>query len=177
MIVGSKDMKIRDQKLEDFLTELASKSPTPGGGAVAAVAGAMAASLVEMVCNLTIGKRNYEDVAGSMQQVARKAKTLRWKFLNLADEDVRAFNEVMTAYQSKFKSKSKIKKALERATEVPEETAKLASEVEKIAEMVAGIGNKNAISDAKTAGYLAKAAFASGVENVKINKNALARLK
>lgn len=170
-------MKIQEQTISKFLDDLSSSSPTPGGGAVAAAVGAIAASLVEMVANLTVGKRGYEDVAGSMQQVARKTKILRQKFLELADEDVKAFNEVMTAYKSKIKSKSRIKKALERATEVPMQTAKLAIETEKLAKEIVKAGNKNAISDAKTAGHLAKAAYASAMENVRINKASLASLK
>jgi formiminotetrahydrofolate cyclodeaminase len=54
-------MKIKDQKVSEFLDNLAAKSPTPGGGAVAALTGAMAASLTEMACNLTIGKKDYRE--------------------------------------------------------------------------------------------------------------------
>ena len=69
-------MKIKDQTLEKFLDSVASKTPTPGGGAVAAVTGAMAASLVEMVCNLTIGKKRYPEVQDEMIRVAERASEL-----------------------------------------------------------------------------------------------------
>jgi len=145
--------------MRDFLEKLASKSPTPGGGAAAAVTGAMAAALVEMVVNLTEGLK-------------LDTKNLRGDLLKLADEDCRAFDAVMTAY----KSKVKIKEALQRAIEVPEETKRLAKEVEKLARIAVKKGNKNAISDAKTAIYLAQAAQRGAGENIKINKTLLKKL-
>lgn len=147
--------------MKDFLEKLASKNPTPGGGAAAAVAGAMAAALVEMVVNLTKGLK-------------LNTKNLREDLLKLADEDCKAFDAVMTAYKSG--SKSKIREALQGAIEVPEETRQLAKEVEKLARIAAKKGNKNAISDAKTAIYLAQAAQKGAEENIKTNKTSLKRL-
>ena len=147
--------------MKDFLEKLASKNSTPGGGAAAAVAGAMGAALVEMVVNLT---KNLE----------LRTNNLRTKLLKLADEDVVAFDAVMAAYKSK--NKFKIKKALLKAIEVPEKTKKLANEVEKLAKIAAKKGNKNALSDANTAIYLAQAAQKGAEENIKINKTSLKRL-
>ena len=147
--------------MKDFLDSLASKNPTPGGGAAAAVAGAMAAALVEMVVNLS---KNLELKTGN----------LRTRLLALADEDAKAFDEVMAAYKSK--SKVRIKKALLKAIEVPEETKKLSKDVEKLARIAAKRGNKNAVSDAKTAIHLAQAAQKSAEENIKINKKFLTKL-
>lgn len=152
---------IKNQKIEEFLEELASKSPTPGGGAVAALTGAISISLVEMVGNLT---KNLKLNTGS----------LRSDLLKLADEDVKAFDMVMAAYRSK--SNSKIKKALIKAIEVPEKTMKLSKEVERLARIAVKKGNKNAISDAKTAIYLARAAQKGALENIEINKKFLTAL-
>jgi len=159
--------KIKDQKIEDFLEDLASKSPTPGGGAASALAGAMAAALVEMVCGLTKGD--------SVQRITDRANQLKIKLLNLADEDCQAFNQVMRAYKSK--SKSKIRKALQKAIEIPDKVKTLAEEVEVLANKMAEIGNKNAFSDTKSAIHLVKAAEKSAEENIKINEKALAALK
>ena len=145
--------------MNKFIEDLASSRPTPGGGAAAAVAGAMAAALVEMVARLTPGM-TANDV-------------LRKRLLELADEDCKAFDEVMAAY----KRKSGIREALQRAMEVPEETMKVAKQVEELALEMVEKGNKNAISDAKSAVYLAQAAQKSAMENVEINKLTLARLK
>ena len=160
-------MAIKDQKIETFLEELSGKSPTPGGGAVAAFSGAMAAALVEMVLNITKDEKLKTKYLG-------KIRTLRGELLELADEDVAAFDEVMEAY--KAKSPSRIRKALIYATDVPEKTKALSGEVEKLADEVVERGNKNAVSDARTAVLLSKAAQASAEENIKINKQALKKL-
>lgn len=159
--------KIKDQKIEQFLERLASKNPTPGGGAVAALIGAMAASLVVMVCKLT-------KEASSTKRIAHSANNFKSQLLNLADEDCEAFDEVVVAYKSK--NKRKIKKALQKAIMVPSETKMSSRKVEKLARIVAEKGNKNAASDAKTAVYLAVAAQKSAEENIKINKRAIDKL-
>jgi len=161
-------MRIRNYKIENFLQELASKNPTPGGGAVAALTGAIAASLIEMVCNLTKGEIDL------IKQSGEKAKSLRIKFLELADEDCKVFDAVVLAYRAK--DKLEIKKALLRAIEIPEETKKLSKEVGELAKVAAKVGNKNAVSDAKTAVHLARAAAKSAEENIKINRTALKKL-
>ena len=117
--------------------------------------GAMAAALVEMVCGLTPNSSKFK---------VQSAK-LREKLLKLADEDCRAFEEVMSAY----KRKTGVQEALKRATEVPLETMKAAAEVEKLAQKMVMEGNKNAVSDAKSAVYLAVAAQKAARENVEIN--------
>lgn len=152
--------------MKDFLERIASKNPTPGGGAAAAVAGAMAAALVEMVCGLTKTQ--------NLQNAKTESKSLREKLLKLADEDCKAFDLVMGAY--KTKDKKKIKKALLGAIRVPEETKKLAKEVEKLAKVAIKKGNKNALSDAKTALYLAQAAQKGAEENIKINEFSLKKM-
>lgn len=159
--------KIKDQKIEQFLERLASKNPTPGGGAVAALIGATAASLVVMVCKLT-----KED--SSVKRITNNANNLKSQLLNLADEDCEAFDEVVAAYKSK--NKRKIKKAFQKAIMVPGDTKRLSKKVERLARVVIKRGNKNAESDAKTAVYLAVAAQKSAEENIKINKRAIDKL-
>ena len=166
---------IKSQKIEKFLDELSSSSPTPGGGAVAALSAAMAASLVEMVANLTIGKKGYEKARKDIGILRYKAIGCKSKLLKLADDDVEAFKAVMSAY--KTKDKGKIRKALKKATQVPFKVKEISKKVEALAGRIAKIGNKNAISDAKSAIYLAQSAAKSADENVKINRKALAALK
>lgn len=163
--------KIGSLKIEKFLEDLGSKSPTPGGGAVAALTGAMAASLVEMVANLTIGKKGYEKVNTESEKIRNEALILKRELLKLADADVKVFNRVMAAYKSK--DKEEIKKALKLAIEVPGEVARLSKKVGNLAVKVARIGNKHAYSDAKSAHHLAQAAVDSAGENIRINRKAL----
>lgn len=165
---------IKNQKIEKFLDEVGSSRPTPGGGAVAAVTGAMAATLVEMVCNLTIGKKKYLDVQKRMEILARRAKEAKIELLDMADADSEAFDKVMAAY--KTENKDEIKAALFWAIEIPQKVAKIAEEVQMMALEVAKIGNTNAYSDAMSAEHLANAAMESAYENIEINKKALASL-
>jgi formiminotetrahydrofolate cyclodeaminase len=165
-------MDIKKKTIDLFINDLSSDEPTPGGGAVAAISGAMAASLVEMVCNLTIGKKGYENEEKGIKRLRGKVIEKRKRLLELADEDVEAFEKVMGAYRISKDNKDKneiIQKALKYATEVPLETAKLSKEVQDMAKIVVKKGNKNAYSDAKCAIHLSKAAIFSALENVKIN--------
>lgn len=158
---------IKDQQLSDFLREISSKSPTPGGGAVAAIVIALATSLCEMVINLTLGKKGYEKETMNLSLKAKSLIKIKDYSLKLADEDVEAFNQVMSAYKSK--DQKRIQLALKKAIEIPLETYKLAEEISKIALWLSKRGNRNAFSDSKTALYLAKAAKLSALENIKIN--------
>lgn len=165
---------IKSQKIEKFLEDLSSSSPTPGGGAVAALSGAVAASLAVMVANLTLGKRGYERIQREVKKIKGEGLTYQKQLLKLADLDVKAFDSVMAAYRSR--DKAKIRKSLKRAIDVPSKVAHLSEKVGKLAERLARIGNKNAVSDAKSAMVLARASRNAAGENIKINKKALARL-
>lgn len=166
---------IQKQTLKEFQKELGSKNPTPGGGVIAALSGSFAASLIEMVCNLTIDKKGYEKVQKDILKFHKDAIELKKKLSNLAEEDKKAYDKVVKAY--KTKDKVVIKKSLKYAIEVPMEVRKLSQDLEKLAFRVSKIGNRNAFSDAKTAIYLAHAASKSALENIKINKQALVKLQ
>lgn len=168
-------MQIKDQSVKDFLGDVASSRPTPGGGAVAAVSAAIAASLVEMVANLTIGKKDYLGVEGRMKNLAEEMAQARSELLDLADADSDAFDKVMEAY--KTKDKSKIKAALYWAIEIPKKVVDFATNIQNAAVEVSKIGNKNTYSDAMSAEYLANAALEAAEENIIINTKVLASLK
>ena len=165
---------IKNQRIESFLKDLSSPSPTPGGGAVAALSGAMAASLVEMVCNLTLGKMKYQKASGQARRIKSEASKIRKQLTDLSDKDVSSFNSVLAAYKSK--DKKRIKTALLGATSVPQEVKKLSARVGQLATSIGKVGNRNAYSDARSAFYLAFASQKAAEENIKINKKALAAL-
>lgn len=172
-------MNIKNQSLEAFLKELSSKNPTPGGGVVAALSAVIAASLIEMVGNLTLGKKGYEKAEDTVHKIIKNTGEIKKKLLKLADEDTKAFNKVMDAYRTDKNDpdrKEKIKKALTYAIDVPMEVRKLSKELEGLAVRIGKIGNKNASSDASTAVYLLQAAQKSALENIKINKESLKSL-
>jgi len=157
--------KLEKKTIQKYVDELSSTAPTPGGGAVAALAGVQAASLVEKVALLTINKKKYLKVGKKMRVISRKAKTLKDRLLVLFSKDVEAFEGVMEAYRTGIGKE----KALKTATKIPLETAVLSNEVRGLAKVAMDKGNQNAFSDAKTAYLLAEAAKLSALENVKIN--------
>lgn len=167
---------VKEESIQKFLDVLASKDPTPGGGSAAAIMGAMGAALVSMVCNLTVGKKNYEDVEEELKEVLVQSEDLREKLTGMIQADSEVFDRVMSAYgmpkgtdEEKATRSEEIQAALKAATEVPLECAKLSRTVIDISRAVAEKGNKNVISDAGVAVLAGYAALKSAALNVYIN--------
>ena len=171
---------IKDNSIQKFLDELAGSSSTPGGGSAAAVMGAMGAALVSMVCNLTIGKKNYAEVEVDMREVLGQSENLRLRLTGMINDDVAAFNQVMAAYgmpknsdEEKARRTAAIQEALKRATQVPLSCAKVCFEVMQLAKRAAEKGNVNVVSDAGVAVLAACAALKSAALNVYVNTAAI----
>jgi len=165
-----------DQTVAQFLEILSSRAPAPGGGAVAALAGSLGASLVAMVCNLTIGKKDYTTVEKEMRAALARAEELRDELAELIDQDIAAFDDVMAAYKlpkDAPERPAQIEGALRQASIVPLRTAERCLEVLKLSERVAEHGNKNAVSDAGAAAWIAGAGLETALLNVTINLGAL----
>lgn len=169
-----------NQPITTFLEQLASKSATPGGGGAAALSGAMAAALVSMVCNLTIGKAPHADVETTLRDVLDRAEALRHELEALAEADVVAFNRLSAAYKlpritdaDTAIRRDAIQAALQRATEVPLHTAHAAAAILPLCPTVAEQGNSQAVSDVGVAVHLAHAAVRSALLNVAINLRVL----
>ncbi|UCF12054.1 MAG: cyclodeaminase/cyclohydrolase family protein, partial [Thermoplasmatales archaeon] len=163
-------------KVGDFLSELASDSPAPGGGSVAALAGSLGTALSSMVCNLTIGKEKYADVQQEIKDTLKKSEQLGKELIKLIDEDTEAFNDVIKAFkmpketdEQKEKRKQAIQKGYKTAAKVPLETAKTCEKILDIAMVVAKKGNKNSITDAAVSALMAQAGVKSAILNIKIN--------
>lgn len=170
---------LHKQTLEQFQKELSSKNPTPGGGVVAALAASFAASLIEMVVNLTMGKKGYENKEKILIKIAKDTGEIKKRLTVLAEDDAKAYQKVMEAYKIAKETPgrtSAIRKALKYAIEVPLEVRKLSHELEELGYRASKVGNKNASSDARTAIHLARAAGKSALENIKINKASLSKL-
>jgi methenyltetrahydrofolate cyclohydrolase len=167
---------IKDQSIQVFLNELASKTSTPGGGSAAAIMGAMGAALVSMVCNLTIGKKNYAEVEEELRSVLARAEAVRERLTDMIQADVEVFDQVMSAYglpkdteEQKAARSHAIQVALKAATEVPLDCARVCLEAIKLSQIVAEKGNLNVISDAGVAVLVAYAALRSAALNVYVN--------
>lgn len=162
--------------MNEFLDELASSSPAPGGGSVSALCGSLGAALDTMVCNLTIGKKKYADVSEEMEELKASSEELRKSLYELIDKDAEAFNEVMRAFkmpketeEQKSVRKQAIQKAFKGAAEVPLEVAGKCLEVLEVSAVLAEKGNKNAVSDAAVSALVARAGLQGALLNVKIN--------
>lgn len=167
---------IIESSVERFLAALASSQATPGGGSAAAVMGAMGAALVSMVCNLTIGKKNYAEVEPEMQAILREAESLRARIAGMVAEDVQAFDQLMAAYglpketdADKAARTAAIQDGLKAATDAPLACARACAEVIALTLRVAEKGNRNVISDAGVGALAAQAALRSAALNVYIN--------
>ncbi|MGH2482837.1 MAG: cyclodeaminase/cyclohydrolase family protein [Candidatus Limnocylindria bacterium] len=162
--------------VRDLTERLASRAPVPGGGSASALAGALGAALVEMVCELTVGKPEYEDVDPVARQIGAAAGELRGSLLAAAEEDAVAYLDVVAARGlprdsdgERAARKAAIGEASVAATKVPLRVARLAAEVLDLAASIASIGNRNAVSDAGAAALLAAAAARGAALNVRIN--------
>ncbi|PPD41524.1 MAG: methenyltetrahydrofolate cyclohydrolase [Methylocystis sp.] len=173
-------MSAKTETIGKFLDELASSAPTPGGGGAAALSGAMGAALVSMVCNLTIGKKNYEAVSDDLRKTLAKAEELREALTKGIDEDVVAFNTLMGAYglpkatdEEKAARTAKIQEALKAATLAPLATCKVCYDVIALSKEAADKGNLGVISDAGVAVLAANAGLRSCALNVFINAKSI----
>jgi formiminotetrahydrofolate cyclodeaminase len=171
---------VKDNAIELFLDDLASRKPTPSGGSAAAVMGAMGAALVSMVCNLTIGKMQYREYEQDLKSVLTKAEALRRDLTKMIEEDVHSFDEVMRAYGMPRLTKDEtrtraeaIQTALKMATLVPMRCCRACREVITIGSVVAEKGNRNVVSDAGVAALAAYAALRSAALNVFTNARAI----
>jgi len=159
-----------------FVQNVASRSPAPGGGSVAALAGALGAALTTMVCRLTIGKKQYASVESDLRKIEEYTKDMRDKFLELVDKDSDAFDAVMEAMrlpddsseQKSAKDKAN-REANLRAIQIPLEVMDLAVAVLPKTLEVAQKGNINSISDAGVAGMMLRSALDGAAMNVMIN--------
>lgn len=168
------------ESLAGFVASVASSAPTPGGGSVAAHAGALAAALAQMVAGLTVGRKKYAAVEAEMKEVALAAAALVTELSALVAQDAAAYGAVSAAYKLPAESdadaasrRSAIGRALLGAAEVPLRTARACVRVLELAETVAARGNPNAVSDAGVAALLAEAACRGAIYNVRINVSAL----
>jgi formiminotetrahydrofolate cyclodeaminase len=171
---------ITHEQVGAWLDALASASPAPGGGAAAALGASIGASLICMVCNLTLGKPKYAAFEQSMTAALARAEAIRRAALSLADEDARAFDAVIAAYRLPRASDAEqaarseaIAQASLDAAAVPLRTAELAAEVIELAAALVDGANANAISDVAVAAQMARAALDASLINVEINLAAL----
>lgn len=162
--------------IDDFLAESASSASTPGGGSVSAYAGALGASMVCMVANLTIGKEKYKEVEAETKEILSKTENCMEELKGGLSRDIEVFSKFMDVFKLPKETEEqkelrgvRMQEVLIEATESPLAVARKCLEVLELAKNLAPIGNKGAISDVGVAAYLSESALKSAMLSVDIN--------
>ncbi len=176
----SDEEKGQEVTLSQFLDAVSEGSATPGGGSVSALAGCLGSALVEMVVNLTVGKKAFEAHEPALKKIREEAHAQREALASTIARDIDAYQEVMNAYllpkateEEKRKRKEAIQRSLKKAADPPLFTAATSLKVMKLCQEAVEKGNPNAVSDAAVGALLADAALRGGIFNVLINLSAL----
>lgn len=171
---------LQDLTVKDFIDELGSNSPAPGGGSVSALSASIASTLVSMVLNLTIGKKEYMEYEDFIKDEIVKSlnhgENYKEEFLDLMEKDTSAFLSLMDAFKMPKNTeeeiqirKEKIQRGNNEALEIPFEVSQKAYKLYNYIDIAAEYGNKNALSDTGVAALLVEAAVEGALLNVKIN--------
>ena len=170
------DDQITALPTRQLIERLASGAPTPGGGSASALAGAMGAALVQMVVALTSGRPAAGGSERELTEIAAAAANSQSELLNLADLDALAYAAVIRARRlAKETERERAARAVQvaaatrEATRAPMHIARMAATVLDLAERLAPIGNRNAISDVGVAALLAASSMRGAALNVRIN--------
>jgi formiminotetrahydrofolate cyclodeaminase len=180
----SRNIQVAALKLSDslglFPELVAAGTPTPGGGSVAAQSGVMAASLGQMMCNITIGKKKFAEAETRLKEIRGELEQLGARLRELIAEDSESFEAVLRAYRlpketedQKRERAAQIETAMRGAVDVPFETAERSFQVLKHLGELAGLGNPNALSDVAVGALLAQSAVRGASYNVYVNLNSL----
>lgn len=156
-----------NESLKRYIDDLAARQPTPGGGSAAALAGALGAALLEMVCNFTIGNKKYFNVEQDMAGYLASVRKIREEFMVMVDEDVKVYSAISVAF--KTKDEKTIDNALKDGYHISLKICRLSRSCAEIAVSLSEKGNANLISDVGCAVELARASFGSGIFNCEIN--------
>jgi glutamate formiminotransferase/formiminotetrahydrofolate cyclodeaminase len=179
-IESAEQPSLAKMNLREFCNETLSDSPAPGGGSVAALMGALGASLGGMVANLSAGKRGWDDKIHYFSEWAVKAQQLKDELLSLVDEDSAAFNKVMDAFglpressQEKAARSAAIEKATKHAAEIPLQVMETASRSYELLTQMGDKGNPASVSDVGVGALATRACIEGAALNVRINLNQL----
>jgi glutamate formiminotransferase/formiminotetrahydrofolate cyclodeaminase len=167
---------LANKKVIDFVDEVSRDTPAPGGGSIAALAGALGAALASMVANLSTGKGAFDAKYGKINALAEKAQQVKDALVRAVDEDTEAFNEVLKAMRMPKDTKAQLEtraKAMQEgyqsAARVPLRTAQLCRETAQLCLQAATLGNEAVMSDAGVGAMMALAGVRGAIYNVRIN--------
>ena len=173
-------MGFSDKSCREFVEVLASKEPVPGGGGAAALAGALAAALANMIGSLTVGKKRYAAVEEDIKDLMRKMTKIQDDFLALIERDAEAFKPLAKAYSMPTETEEQIAEkehvmqhVLWEACQVPMEIMEKCCEAMEMIREFAEKGSKMVLSDAGVAATVCKAALQGASLNVYVNTKSM----
>jgi glutamate formiminotransferase/formiminotetrahydrofolate cyclodeaminase len=176
IIASNGTTPLLEMDLKAFALETASESPAPGGGSIAAYAGALGASLATMVANLSAHKRGWDDRWKEFSDIAVQGLQKQTQLLALVDADTAAFNGIMDAYglpkdsdEQKKERIQAIQDATRHAIEVPMEVARISLSSMEVAEKMAEFGNPNSITDAGVGAMAIRVGVMGAILNARVN--------
>lgn len=179
--MGEGNKEDKEKTVSEFISAVSGGSPTPGGGSVSALSGGLASALVEMVANLTLDRKGFEDHREMMTGIRDAARSCCKELMAAVSEDSRVYLKVMEAYrlprgdeEEKKRRSLEIQERLKKAADIPAVTAKASLRVLEICLQVVKYGNPNAITDGGVGALLAHAAMEGAILNVRVN---LSRIK
>ncbi|MBQ5341932.1 MAG: cyclodeaminase/cyclohydrolase family protein [Oscillospiraceae bacterium] len=165
-----------DIAIKDFVFELSSKAPVPGGGGASALAGALGAALGNMVCSLTVGKKKYRDVEEDILKISDELGALSGNLLDCINEDAVAFEPLSRAYSIPKEDPSRqdtMEKCLRDAASVPFRIVELSCQAIPLLEELAKKGSRLAVSDAATGAVICRSAIMGAAANVYVNTSSM----
>ena len=169
-------MGIAEKRVSELAEETGAPSPTPGGGSIAAVCGALSASLVRMVAGLALGKEEYKDSQEELREICENAERLQDRLLSIADEDSAAYDAVAAALkmprgtpEEKAARKDTLQLALKKAAEVPLDTMEMCRDTLILSKTALEKGSRSAFTDAGSASLFALAAMRAAALNARVN--------
>ena len=164
------------EKLRDYADAVASPTPAPGGGSVAAVCGALAAALARMVASIALGKKEYRKARGELKLVCKRSEELQDRLLKLAEKDSKAYMAVVESFslpkgtpEQSEKRRVAVQHALKEATEMPLEIMQSCLDVLRLSKKALEKGSREAFTDAGSGALIAHAAMRSAELNVRVN--------
>lgn len=169
-------MGYQNESVWTYVSDAASGEPTPGGGSVSALAGALAASMAEMAANFTSGKDKYADVEEEVSRALSELKRSRQKLLALMEADIEAYGDVDEAMgmptsteEEKQERREKLEEVLQEAARVPLNIMRQCRRAAALTEQLSRIANPNLITDVGVAAELCEAACSAARLNVEVN--------
>jgi len=155
--------------IKEYLDDLAARKPSPGGGSAAALSGAIGVGLMSMVANYTVGNPKYKNVEKNTADILIKVSTAKADLERLLDADIEAYDKLSKALTELPKGSQALEDYFKKAADVPFEICKVTADCLKLCKKLAGIGNKNLVTDTAIAAILLEGAFFSAKYNVYIN--------